>query len=153
MPENDGLMRVFWPADLPRSDHKGVVVGWRNSALDVFVLTILEAVEVCACSFCGGGFHIQHSQDGFANVPLAPKRRVCPQDRHPRPRRCSSRGPYLRTMRPIVHTRPRRLEYTRLGRPRLVMDTRCSRAGTSRPCRHMCACLEHPTHPLREAAP
>ncbi|EAQ83230.1 hypothetical protein CHGG_09634 [Chaetomium globosum CBS 148.51] len=42
---NDGLMRVFWPADLPRSDHKGVVVGWRNSALDVFVLTILEAVE------------------------------------------------------------------------------------------------------------
>ncbi|KAH6623604.1 N-acetylglucosaminyl transferase component-domain-containing protein [Chaetomium tenue] len=45
MPENDGLMRVFWPADLPRSDHKGVVVGWRNSALDVFVLAILEAVE------------------------------------------------------------------------------------------------------------
>ncbi|KAH6847287.1 N-acetylglucosaminyl transferase component-domain-containing protein [Chaetomium sp. MPI-CAGE-AT-0009] len=45
MPENDGLMRVFWPADLPRSDHRGVVVGWRNSALDVFVLAILEAVE------------------------------------------------------------------------------------------------------------
>ncbi|KAK4166575.1 N-acetylglucosaminyl transferase component-domain-containing protein [Cladorrhinum sp. PSN259] len=45
MPENDGLMRVFWPADLPRSDLKGVVVGWRNSALDVFVLAILEEVE------------------------------------------------------------------------------------------------------------
>ncbi|KAK3321561.1 N-acetylglucosaminyl transferase component-domain-containing protein [Apodospora peruviana] len=45
MPEHDGLMRVFWPADLPRSDLKGVVVGWRNSALDVFVVAILEAVE------------------------------------------------------------------------------------------------------------
>ncbi|KAK4461085.1 hypothetical protein QBC42DRAFT_179242 [Cladorrhinum samala] len=42
---NDGLMRVFWPADLPRSDLRGVVVGWRNSALDVFVLAILEEVE------------------------------------------------------------------------------------------------------------
>lgn len=46
MPEHDGLMRVFWPVDLPRSDHRGVVVGWRNSALDVFVLAILEEVEV-----------------------------------------------------------------------------------------------------------
>jgi len=46
MPEHDGLMRVFWPADLPRSDLKGVVVGWRNSALDVFVVAVLEAVEV-----------------------------------------------------------------------------------------------------------
>ncbi|KAK0721506.1 N-acetylglucosaminyl transferase component-domain-containing protein [Apiosordaria backusii] len=43
--ENDGLMRIFWPADLPRSDLRGVVVGWRNSALDVFVLAILEEVE------------------------------------------------------------------------------------------------------------
>ncbi|KAL2117431.1 hypothetical protein VTJ04DRAFT_7091 [Mycothermus thermophilus] len=45
MPEHDGLMRVFWPADLPRSDLRGVVVGWRNSALDVFVVAILEEVE------------------------------------------------------------------------------------------------------------
>ncbi|KAK4124495.1 Gpi1-domain-containing protein [Parathielavia appendiculata] len=43
--EHDGLMRVFWPADLPRSDLRGVVVGWRNSALDVLVLAILEEVE------------------------------------------------------------------------------------------------------------
>ena len=50
MPEHDGLMRVFWPADLPRSDLRGVVVGWRNSALDVFVLAILEEVEVRAHS-------------------------------------------------------------------------------------------------------
>lgn len=48
MLEHDGLMRVFWPADLPRSDLKGVVVGWRNSALDVFVLAILDEVEVGA---------------------------------------------------------------------------------------------------------
>ena len=39
-------MRVFWPADLPRRDLRGVVVGWRNSALDVFVVAILEEVEV-----------------------------------------------------------------------------------------------------------
>ncbi|KAJ4293008.1 pig-Q [Collariella sp. IMI 366227] len=45
MPAHDGLMRVFWPADLPRSDLRGVVVGWRNSELDVFVLAILEEVE------------------------------------------------------------------------------------------------------------
>ncbi|KAH8880355.1 Gpi1-domain-containing protein [Thozetella sp. PMI_491] len=46
MLEHDGLMRVFWPTDLPRSDLRGVVVGWRNSALDVFVVAILEEVEV-----------------------------------------------------------------------------------------------------------
>lgn len=45
MPEHDGLMRVFWPADLIKSGLKGVVVGWRNSALDVFVLAILDEVE------------------------------------------------------------------------------------------------------------
>ncbi|CCC09663.1 unnamed protein product [Sordaria macrospora k-hell] len=45
MPEDDGLMRVFWPTDLPRSDCRGVVVGWRNSALDVLVVAVLEEVE------------------------------------------------------------------------------------------------------------
>ncbi|KAG8161972.1 hypothetical protein KVR01_007737 [Diaporthe batatas] len=45
MPEHDGLMRIFWPNDIPRSDLPGVVVGWRNSALDVFVVAILEAVD------------------------------------------------------------------------------------------------------------
>jgi phosphatidylinositol glycan class Q protein len=46
MPQHDGLMRIFWPTDLPRSDLRGVVVGWRNSALDVVVVAILEEVEV-----------------------------------------------------------------------------------------------------------
>ncbi|KAK2595551.1 pig-Q [Conoideocrella luteorostrata] len=46
MVEHDGLMRVFWPTDIRRSDRPGVVVGWRNSTLDVFVVAILDDVEV-----------------------------------------------------------------------------------------------------------
>ncbi|PYH80019.1 hypothetical protein BO82DRAFT_375896 [Aspergillus uvarum CBS 121591] len=42
---SDGLLRVFWPYDLPRSSSPGVIVGWRNSELDLFVLTVLEGVE------------------------------------------------------------------------------------------------------------
>jgi hypothetical protein len=43
---NDGMLRVFWPSNLTRSTTPGVIVGWRNSALDLFVITILEDVEV-----------------------------------------------------------------------------------------------------------
>lgn len=46
MPESDGLMRVFWPRDLPRSGRAGVVVGWRNSTLDLFVVGVLDDVDV-----------------------------------------------------------------------------------------------------------
>lgn len=46
MPEHDGLMRIFWPADIPRSDRPGVIVGWRNSGLDLLVVAILEDVDV-----------------------------------------------------------------------------------------------------------
>lgn len=46
MPDHDGLMRIFWPRDIPRSDSPGIIVGWRNSGLDVFVVAILEDVEV-----------------------------------------------------------------------------------------------------------
>lgn len=46
MPEHDGLMRIFWPLDIPRTDSPGIIVGWRNSGLDVFVVAILEDVEV-----------------------------------------------------------------------------------------------------------
>ncbi|PYH89451.1 hypothetical protein BO71DRAFT_422995 [Aspergillus ellipticus CBS 707.79] len=42
---SDGLLRVFWPYDLPRSSSPGVIVGWRNSEWDLFVLTVLEDVE------------------------------------------------------------------------------------------------------------
>ena len=46
MTEHDGLMRIFWPKDLGRSSSSGVVVGWRNSGLDVFVVAVLDDVDV-----------------------------------------------------------------------------------------------------------
>ncbi|KAI1339742.1 Gpi1-domain-containing protein [Xylariaceae sp. FL0016] len=45
MPEHDGLMRVFWPVDISRSDAPGVIVGWRNSGLDVVVVAVLDHVD------------------------------------------------------------------------------------------------------------
>jgi phosphatidylinositol glycan class Q protein len=45
MPEHDGLMRIFWPLDIPRSASPGVIVGWKNSQLDYLVVAILEDVE------------------------------------------------------------------------------------------------------------
>lgn len=47
---SDGLLRVFWPYDLPRSTSPGVIVGWRNSELDLFVISVLEDVEVSSLS-------------------------------------------------------------------------------------------------------
>ena len=47
---SDGMLRVFWPNTLIRSTTPGVIVGWRNSALDLFVVTILEDVEVRTCA-------------------------------------------------------------------------------------------------------
>jgi len=41
-----GLMRVFWPSDAPRDDIPGVLVGWRNSDLDVMVVGVLQGVDV-----------------------------------------------------------------------------------------------------------
>lgn len=45
MPD-DGLMRIFWPTDIPRTTSQGVIVGWKNSELDFLVVAILEDVEV-----------------------------------------------------------------------------------------------------------
>ena len=45
MVTSNGLLRVFWPQDAPRSTTPGVMVGWRNSELDLFVVSILEDVE------------------------------------------------------------------------------------------------------------
>ncbi|KAI6081432.1 Gpi1-domain-containing protein [Hypoxylon rubiginosum] len=42
---HDGLMRVFWPIDITTSDVPGVVVGWRNSSLDVVVIAVLDHVD------------------------------------------------------------------------------------------------------------
>lgn len=55
MPEHDGLMRIFWPLDIPKSDSPGVIVGWRNSGLDVFVVAILEDVDVSRGCFVNQG--------------------------------------------------------------------------------------------------
>jgi len=46
MVTHNGLMRVFWPSDAPRSSLPGVLVGFRNSDTDVFVVGVLEGVEV-----------------------------------------------------------------------------------------------------------
>ena len=43
---NKGLIRIFWPSDAPTSQNPGVIVGWRNSELDVLVIGILQDVEV-----------------------------------------------------------------------------------------------------------
>ncbi len=40
------LLRIFWPQNLTRSTTPGVVVGWRNSEFDLFVITVLEDVEI-----------------------------------------------------------------------------------------------------------
>ncbi|KAL7268003.1 pig-Q [Rhizina undulata] len=42
---SNGLMRIFWPSDLPHSDRLGVLVGWRNSKLDLFVVAVLNDVD------------------------------------------------------------------------------------------------------------
>lgn len=44
----NGLLRIFWPNNLARTTAPGVIVGWRNSELDLFVVTILEDAEVWA---------------------------------------------------------------------------------------------------------
>ncbi|KAI1619822.1 N-acetylglucosaminyl transferase component-domain-containing protein [Exophiala viscosa] len=47
MVENsDGMLRVFWPNYLTRTTTPGIIVGWRNSELDFFVITVLEDVEI-----------------------------------------------------------------------------------------------------------
>lgn len=41
-----GLLRIFWPLDAPRTRAPGTIVGWRNSELDIFVVSVLQDVEV-----------------------------------------------------------------------------------------------------------
>lgn len=46
MVTRNGLMRIFWPSDVPVGPSPGVLVGFRNSELDVFVVAILQGVEL-----------------------------------------------------------------------------------------------------------
>ena len=49
---DDGLLRLFWPSDAPRTKRSGVLVGWKNSQYDFFVVSILQDVEVNKSSAC-----------------------------------------------------------------------------------------------------
>ena len=46
MVSSDGLLRIFWPSDTPRTKRQGTIIGWKNSDLDFFVVTVLQDVEV-----------------------------------------------------------------------------------------------------------
>ena len=46
MVAHNGLMRIFWPSDAPNRPTSGVLVGFRNAQSDVFVVSILQEVEV-----------------------------------------------------------------------------------------------------------
>ncbi|KAF2723464.1 N-acetylglucosaminyl transferase component Gpi1 [Polychaeton citri CBS 116435] len=44
---DNALMRIFWPSDAPsENDTSGVLVGWRNSDLDVLVVAVLQGVDI-----------------------------------------------------------------------------------------------------------
>lgn len=43
---DDGFLRIFWPYNLTRSTAPGVIVGFRNSDFDIFVVSVLDFVEV-----------------------------------------------------------------------------------------------------------
>lgn len=45
-----GLMRIFWPSDIARSGFPGLIVGWKNSELDFFVVAVLDVVDVSSSS-------------------------------------------------------------------------------------------------------
>lgn len=46
MVTHNGLMRIFWPSDAAPGTSSGVLVGFRNSDLDVVVVSFLQDVEV-----------------------------------------------------------------------------------------------------------
>jgi phosphatidylinositol glycan class Q protein len=46
MVDANKLLRIFWPSDAPRSNAQGIILGWRNSDLDLFVISIIQDVEV-----------------------------------------------------------------------------------------------------------
>ena len=46
MVTSNGLLRIFWPSDVPRDKKPGTIVGWRNSDLDLFVVSVLQGFEV-----------------------------------------------------------------------------------------------------------
>ena len=53
MVSSDGLLRIFWPSDTPRTKKQGTIIGWKNSESDFFVVTVLQDVEV--------GYRLRHA--------------------------------------------------------------------------------------------
>ncbi|THX33636.1 Gpi1-domain-containing protein [Aureobasidium pullulans] len=74
----NGLMRIFWPTDIARSDKAGVVIGWRNSDLDMVVVAILREVDAHAVGntlksgrlFHGSPHPIDRILDRCGRLPL-----------------------------------------------------------------------------------
>lgn len=42
----NGLLRIFWPSDALKIKGQGILVGWRNSPLDILVVSVIRDVEV-----------------------------------------------------------------------------------------------------------
>ena len=73
-----GLMRVFWPADAPTDEIPGVIVGWRNSERDVFVVGVLLGVDARSVEYAlrvqslfkGSPHPVEHIWDRCGRLPL-----------------------------------------------------------------------------------
>nr|POE98319.1 n-acetylglucosaminyl-phosphatidylinositol biosynthetic protein gpi1 [Quercus suber] len=67
-----GMLRVFWPSDAPRDTFPGVLVGWRNSDLDVLVVGVLQGVDALRTQilFRGSPQHIDRILDRCGGKPL-----------------------------------------------------------------------------------
>jgi hypothetical protein len=103
---SDGLLRVFWPYDLPRSSSPGVIVGWRNSELDLFVLTVLEDVEV-SCLLGEGHMILRNSVLIALLNGTATQCRQCASRRYSLSEQPTSNRSHLCLVRPITYARPR----------------------------------------------
>ncbi|KAF2732828.1 N-acetylglucosaminyl transferase component Gpi1 [Polyplosphaeria fusca] len=58
----NGLIRIFWPSDGPKEYTPGTLVGFRNSDRDIFVVSVLQHVELRQVEHVLQiGMHLQHS--------------------------------------------------------------------------------------------
>lgn len=110
---NDGLLRVFWPYDLHRSSAPGVIVGWRNSEQDLFVLTVLEGVEVgCPYSYFNRSPMVACTDQPMR---IASQCRRCPPCGHPVSEQPASHQSYLQSMWSLSDARSGHYKPTRIS--------------------------------------
>lgn len=98
MPEHDGLMRVFWPADIERSELPGVIVGWKNSSLDVVVVAVLNHVDVGLPAY---------SSRSVLMIYIAEKRRERLENGHFTPQCAAPYRAHFSTVRFLAYACPR----------------------------------------------